>query len=112
MVKATYFPDRRDIVWINLDPAKGHEQKNLRPALVLSPKSYNKKTGLMIACAITSKAKGYPFEVALGKCDISGVVLTDQIRTLDYSARAVQFACKASASVLSEVQEKLTVLIS
>jgi mRNA interferase MazF len=112
MVKAPYFPDRRDIVWINLDPAKGHEQKNLRPALVLSPKAYNKKTGLMIACAITSKSKGYPFEVALDKCDVSGVVLADQVRTLDYQARSVQFACKAPATVLNEVQEKLLLLIS
>jgi len=111
MVKIAYVPDRRDIIWVNLNPVKGHEQKKLRPALVLSPKAYNKKTGLIIVCAITTKIKGYPFEVSLDKCDISGVVLSDQVRTLDYLAREIKFACKAPVSVLNETQERLTLLL-
>ncbi len=110
MVK-TYIPDRRDIVWIDLNPTKGHEQSNRRPALVLSPRSYNKKTKLMVACAITSQSKGYPFEVPLASKKISGVVLSDQIRTLDWSAREITFVEKAPPQVLTEVLRRIEVLI-
>jgi mRNA interferase MazF len=111
MVKKLYIPDRQDIIWINLNPAKGHEQKNLRPVLVLSPKAYNKRTGLMIACAITSKVKGYPMEVILNGRKVSGAVLADQVRILDFMTRDISLVEKAPASVLKETQEKLVTLI-
>jgi mRNA interferase MazF len=110
MVKK-YVPDRADIVWVDLDPTKGHEQARLRPALVLSPSKYNQASGLMIACAITTKSKGYPFEVMLKGKKVEGVILADQIRTLDWKERKASFLQKADESILSEVIEKLNVLI-
>lgn len=111
MVKKSYIPDRRDVVWVDLNPTKGHEQANVRPALVLSPRAYNKKTGLLIACPLTTKAKGYPFEVVINDAKEGGVILADQIRTLDWRARNVKFWRKAPALALNEVQAKLAVLV-
>jgi mRNA interferase MazF len=111
MVKKTFIPDRRDIVLINLNPARGHEQADVRPALVLSPKSYNQKTGLMVICPITSQVKLYPFEVALVGKKITGVVLSDQIRTVDWTQRQVKFIEKTTFQILQEVNEKQKVLI-
>ena len=87
MVKR-YVPDRGDIVWLNFTPQAGHEQAGHRPALVLSPAAYNGKTGLMLCCPITSQVKGYPFEVRLDAgADAQGVVLSDQVKSLDWQAR-------------------------
>jgi len=105
-----YIPAAGDIVWIDFNPTKGHEQAKLRPALVLSPDIYNKKTGMAVMCPITSQVKSYPFEVLLKNKKIIGTVLVDQIRSLDWKARGVKY-CKASAVVLSEVREKLSALI-
>ena len=100
--KKAYAPDRGDIVWLNFTPQSGHEQAGKRPALVLSPRSYNEKVGLAIFCPVTSQVKGYPFEVRLsGK--IKGVVLSDQIRSLDWTTRNAEFIEKASSKVISEV---------
>ena len=86
----TYIPERGELVWLEFQPQVGHEQSGRRPALVLSPRSYNDKVGLMIACPITSKSKGYPFEVRLPiGLSISGVVLSDQIKSMDWKARQV-----------------------
>jgi mRNA interferase MazF len=112
MVNKLYVPDRQDMVWVNFNPVLGHEQANLRPALVLSPKSYNKKTGLVIVCAITTKIKGYPFEVLIEDKKLSGVVLSDQVRTLDWTARQVAFISKAQQSVLNETIAKLATLVT
>ena len=90
MVK--YIPKRGDIVWLNFNPQKGHEQAGKRPAFVISPEKYNKVTGLMLCCPITSKQKGYPFEVELKELPIQGVILCDQIKSLDFQARNVQLA--------------------
>jgi len=111
MVKKAYIPNRGDLVWIDLNPTRGHEQAEVRPALVLSPKSYNKKTSLLIACAITSQIKEYPFEVVVDEKKVSGVVLADQIRTLDWQQRNVRFIQKSSPATLTAVIEKITVLI-
>ena len=111
MVKKTFVPDRRDIVWINLNPARGHEQADVRPALVLSPKTYNQKTGLMVICPITSQVKQYPFEVAIVGKKITGVVLSDQIRTVDWKQRQVKFIEKTTSLILEEVNAKQRVLI-
>jgi mRNA interferase MazF len=111
MVKKTYVPDRRDIVWINLNPTLGREQANHRPALVLSPRSYNKKTGLVVVCPLTSKVKGYPFEVLLTDVAEPSAILADQIRTLDWQERGIKFWRKVPLDILEETQAKLATLI-
>lgn len=107
-----YIPERGDIVWLQFDPQAGHEQDGRRPALVVSPQPYNAKVGLALMCPVTSKSKGYPFEVVLpANLKVSGVVLADQIKSLDWQARRAEFACKAPVDVLAEVQAKIQVLI-
>ena len=106
-----YVPDRGDIVWLNFNPQTGHEQAGKRPAIVLSPKVYNNKTGLLIACPITSKKKGYPFEVRLVGRKIDGVILSDQVKSLDWKVRNAQLIEQADAETISEVQAKLLLLI-
>lgn len=107
----TYTPDRGDIVWLNFTPQAGHEQKGKRPAIILSPKEYNKKTGLAICCPITSNIKGYPFEVIVNGKKIDGAVLSDHLKNLDWKARDIKYIEKAHAEVLNEVVEKISVLI-
>lgn len=112
MVARAYVPDAGDLVWLTFDPQAGHEQRGRRPALILSPRSYNAKSGLVIACPITSHAKGYPFEVALPMAGaVQGVILADHVKNLDWSARRVVFAAKATPDVVTEVRERLRVLI-
>jgi mRNA interferase MazF len=107
-----YFPDRGDAVWLNFSPKAGHEQSGRRPAVVVSPKSYNRKVGLGLFCPITSQIKGYPFEVGIpaGR-NISGVVLSDQIKSLDWKVRDSQFICKLPVTTMSEVLKKLCTLL-
>ena len=100
----SYVPRRGDIVWLSFDPQAGHEQAGRRPAFVVSPEAYNRKTGLFLACPITSKIKGYPFEVALPEdLEVGGVILADQIKSLDWKARRAKFAAKADVRVIDEV---------
>lgn len=107
-----HVPDQGDLVWLEFDPQAGHEQAGRRPALVLSPKSYNQATKLMLCCPVTSRVKGYPFEVVIsGSTKISGVALSDQIRSLDWVAGNAQFIDRVPASVLSEVALKQRVLL-
>ena len=108
----SYVPQRGDIVWLNFFPQAGHEQTGKRPALVVSTLIYNKKVGLAIFCPITSQKKGYPFEVVIpegGK--IQGVVLADQIKSLDYNSRKIQFISKLPSRAVEEVLSKLMTLI-
>ena len=95
MVQIAQPPGRGDLIWVNFTPQAGHEQAGRRPALVLSPAAYNRKTGLAIACPVTSHAKGYPFEVVLPDgLPVSGVVLADHVRNIDWQARhASRIAC-------------------
>ena len=111
MTRRPYIPDRGDIVWLNFDPQSGHEQKGKRPALVLSPKDYNQKSSLAVFCPVTSKVKGYPFEVLLKGRKIKGAVLSDQVRSLDWSVRGAEFIEKANSTALTEVQENLNLLL-
>jgi len=107
-----YAPDRGDIVWLNFVPQAGHEQSGFRPALVLSPKNYNELVGLALFCPITSKIKGYPFEVLLPhKKEISGAILSDQIKSLDWRVRKAKFITKASAQIIEEVIAKARTLL-
>ncbi|CAN5125079.1 endoribonuclease MazF [soil metagenome] len=104
-----YIPDAGDIVWVEFDPQAGHEQAGHRPALVLSPASYNGRRGMMIACPMTSRIKGYPFEVVVSR-DPPSAVLADQIKSLDWRARRAVFKGKAPKAVI-EVQARLKALL-
>jgi mRNA interferase MazF len=105
-------PARGDIIHVSLDPTKGHEQAGLRPAVVLSPDFYNQKAGLLLACPITHQAKGYPFEVEVLTQKTKGVVLSDQIRCLDWRALKVKIVDHMDQSALAEILAKVSVLLS
>jgi len=108
----TYIPDRGDFVWISLKPTAGLEQSDRRPALVISPKSYNRKTGLCILCSATRQAKGYAFEVAIsGKDGLSSVVLADHLRNVDWQAQNIQLIHRVSTSELSDVVARVDALL-
>lgn len=112
MVDNDYVPARGEIVWLRFTPQSGHEQAGHRPALVLSPETYNEKTGLGLFCPITSTVKGYPFEVMLPPTgEITGVVLADQIKSLDWRARRARFAGQVSEQVVTEVLGKAKALL-
>jgi mRNA interferase MazF len=112
VVARAYVPDAGDLVWLTFDPQAGHEQRGRRPALIISPRAYNSKARLAIACPVTSHAKGYPFEVPLPPGGtISGVILADHIKNLDWQARRVVFETKAPAEVVVDVRERLRVLL-
>lgn len=112
MVKTSkYTPDKGDMVWLDFNPQLGHEQRGRRPALVLSYKAYNEKIGLAIFCPITSKEKGYPFEVKVVGKKINGSVLSDQIKSLDWKVRNIEFIEKIDNELLEEVLLKFKTLI-
>ena len=111
MVNKKYVPERGDIVWLNFNPQSGHEQRGKRPAVVISPKAYNEKTGLGLFCPITSSIKNYPFEVSVKSKKISGVVLSDQIKSLDWAAREIEFIAKTTAGKIGEITEKIGLLL-
>jgi mRNA interferase MazF len=105
-------PDRGDVVWVSLNPQAGHEQSGRRPAVVLSPASYNAKVGLAVFCPITNQVKGYPFEVTLPDgVPVSGVILADQVKSLDWKARKAERICALPAAVVAEVLKKLHALL-
>ena len=107
-----YIPDRGDLVWLEFDPQTGHEQAGRRPALILSPKAYNQTTSLALACPVTNKVKGYPFEILLPTgLKVAGVVLSDQMKSLDWRARKASFAGRAPAEVVADVLAKLETLL-
>ncbi len=110
MVARGRTPDVGDIVWLQFDPQAGHEQAGHRPAIVLSPASYNSKTGLMLCVPLTTRIKNYPFEVTIaGKR--GGVALADQVKSLDWRARRAARKGKASAAEVAEIRAKLRALI-
>ena len=107
-----YAPDRGDIVWLEFNPQAGHEQAGHRPALVVSPKAYNQKVGLALFCPITSNVKEYPFEVLLpDKYKISGAILSDQIKSLDWRVRKARKIATVPKDVLEEVLAKIATLV-
>ena len=113
MVTTEYVPDTGQIVWLQFSPQTGHEQLGHLPALVLSPSNYNEKSGLGVFCPITSRSKGYPFEVQLPDShSTNGVILADQVRSLDWRARQAKFIEETSPRVLAEVNGKLSVLLT
>ena len=108
-----YIPDRGHAVWISLNPQAGHEQAGRRPAVILSPAAYNSKAGLAILCPITDQIKGYPFEVIIpaGK-GVSGVILADQVKSLDWRARRTELICALPEITVKETLKKLETLLS
>lgn len=107
-----YVPDRGDIVWLEFNPQAGHEQAGRRPALVVSPRTYNQQAGLALFCPITSTVKGYPFEVILPDKDrVSGAILSDQIKSLDWKMRNAERITYAPKIVVEEVLSKILTIL-
>ena len=107
----SYIPDRGDIIWLEFDPQKGHEQKGRRPGIVLSKKEYNQKSNLALICPITSRIKDYPFEVRINSI-IQGVILSDQIRSIDWKSRNAAFIEKIPEAILKEILENIDLLLN
>ena len=107
-----YIPAQGDIVWLQFDPQAGHEEAGRRPALVVSPKEYNRKVGLALFCPVTSQVKGYPFEVLLpSEMEASGAILCDQVKSLDWRVRKAKWLCTVPEGVVEEVLGKILTLI-
>ena len=112
MSRRPYAPERGDLAWLSFHPQAGREQSGRRPALVLSPQEYNRTVGLALMCPITNRAKGYPFEVALpADLEVTGVVLADHLKSLDWRVRRARFAGRVPSSVMAEVLGKLHTLL-
>lgn len=112
MPRALYVPDRGDIIWIDMDPQAGHEQKGRRVALVLSPRAYNERADLAVMCPITNQGKGYPFEVALpAGIRATGFVLSDQVKSLDWRARNASHHSEAPKEVVDDALAKIKALL-
>ncbi len=111
--RPAYVPKRGDAVWLDFDPQAGHEQSGRRPAVILSSRSYNTKVGLAIVCPITTHRKGYPFEVSIPvTAAIEGVVLSDQLKSLDWRRRSAAFICSLPRDAVREILNKVSVLLS
>jgi len=106
-----YIPDRGDIVWLDFNPVRGHEQGGRRPALIVSSEKYNAKSGLALVCPITSQVKGYPFEVAFKTKTVQGVILADQIRGTDWKQRRAEKIGVVSEAVITEMQKYVKKLV-
>jgi mRNA interferase MazF len=109
---AAYVPSRGDLVWLQFSSRTGHEQAGHRPALIISPASYNRRVGLAVCCPVTSQVKGYPFEVLLpAGLGVEGAILSDQIKSLDWRARKARRIGSAPADVLQETIAKILALV-
>jgi len=108
-----YVPERGDVIWLTFTPHVGHEQAGRRPAVVLSPTTYNGKVGLALVCPVTSQVKGYPFEVTIpGGLPVAGVVLSDQIKSLDWRRRRAERICALPALTVTEILQTLGALLA
>jgi mRNA interferase MazF len=111
-VRAAYLPEVGDLAWLTFDPQAGREQAGRRPALVLSPKTYNEKSGLALVCPITNQAKGYPFEVPVpGGHGAAGVILADHVKSVDWKARRAEKLGRCPPEIIDEVVAKLAALL-
>lgn len=111
MVRA-YVPEAGDIVWLEFDPQAGREQAGRRPAVVLTPEGYNKKTNLLVCCPLTTQIKGYPFEVLVEIDGVQSAILSDQVKSLDWKIRKAKYKNKVSSAILGEVKAKAKSLLS
>lgn len=108
-----YIPARGDVIWLSFNPQSGHEQSGHRPAIVITPREYNEKVGLALCCPITSKIKDYPFEVRINiQGKIEGVILSDQVKSLDWQERQARYIAAAPKDALDETIEKMNLLIN
>jgi mRNA interferase MazF len=108
-----YVPRCGDVVWVTLNPQAGHEEAGRRPAVAISPQSYNSKVGLAIFCPVTSQIKGYPFEVLIpAGLPVAGAILSDQVKSSDWRARKAELICTLPTKTISEVLQKLATLLS
>lgn len=113
MARARYAPARGDVVWLEFNPQSGHEQAGHRPALVISPVEYNGRVGLALCCPVTSRVKGYPFEVPVPPgSTLKGSILADQVKSLDWRTRRAELLCKVPDEVVDEVVAKLQALLA
>jgi mRNA interferase MazF len=110
-VVARYVPDAGDVVWLDFDPQAGREQSKRRPALVLTDQAYNRASGLVVACPLTSKRKPYPFALPMDLNRVEGAVLVDHIKSMDWQARKAAFHSKADPALVSKVRAYLGVLL-
>jgi mRNA interferase MazF len=111
-VSTAYVPETGDLVWLTFDPQAGREQAGRRPALVLSPRTYNAKSGLALVCPITNQAKGYPFEVTVPAAHgATGVILADHVKSVDWKARRAEKAGRCSTEAIDEVRSRLAPLL-
>ncbi|MCD6264946.1 MAG: endoribonuclease MazF [Deltaproteobacteria bacterium] len=109
---SSYIPQRGDVVWINMHPQAGHEQAGRRSAVVLSPRAYNDKVGLALFCPVTNQVKGYPFEVIIPPgLEVTGVILSDQVKSLDWKTRNTEYYDKVPETVVVEILKKLSTLL-
>ncbi|MGX2982270.1 endoribonuclease MazF [Helicobacter sp. 23-1045] len=106
-----YIPEYADIIWLDFNPQNGHEQMGKRPAVVLSAKSYNAKSGLCVCVPITSKIKGYPFEVPCAVADREGAILSDQIKSMDFKARNAKFIKKCDKNIIEQIKKNIALLL-
>ena len=111
MAARGYVPDAGDVVWLEFDPQAGHEQAGHRPALVISPASYNVKTGLMVCCPMTTKVKGHPFEVLTEVDGLACAVLSDQVKSLDWRVRKAKKKAAVAPEVMLHVRAKIKALL-
>jgi mRNA interferase MazF len=109
---ASYIPDAGDIVWLDFDPQVGREQAKRRPALVLTDRTYNRASGLVVVCPLTSKQKPYPFALPVVVDKVEGSVLVDHVKSVDWKARGATFCLKAGPTLLSKVRAYLGVLLN
>ncbi|MBO9483549.1 type II toxin-antitoxin system PemK/MazF family toxin [Salinisphaera sp. G21_0] len=107
-----YIPERGDVIWVDFDPTRGLEIQKTRPALVLSPKAFNQRTKLVLVAPVTSTARGHAFEVSIAGNQVSGVVVCQQVRTVDYKARHIKKVERASKSVIDEALAKVRAIVA
>lgn len=107
-----YVPERGDLVWLTFQPQAGHEPSGRRPAVVVSPSAYNGRVGLALICPVTRQVKGYPFEVRIpDRIGVEGVVLVDQLKSLDWRAREAEYIARLSPEAMTEIIAKVRTLI-
>jgi mRNA interferase MazF len=111
MPRQGYVPDERDVVWLAFDPQAGHEHSGHRPALVVSPAAYNSRSGLMVCCPMTTRIKGYPFEVRTSIDGVESAVLADQVKSLDWIVRRARRKGQVDDAVMLEVRAKIKALL-
>jgi mRNA interferase MazF len=113
VVTRTYVPDAGDVIWLTFDPQAGREQRGRRPAVVLSPRIYNDRAQLALVCPVTSRKKGYPFEVPLpDDAPVAGVVLADQVKSVGWRERRAERAGSLAPPLLEEIRARIRPLFN